>query len=168
MNKRAFTLLETIVAIGLIVGGLVGTLALVAQSTRDVRGADNRLIAAQLAQESIEVVVAIRDTNWIQGHTANALTRNIRTTQRGIVNYNSTAVQQVNQNQFCLLRNAEGYYVHGTPATCTTLFRRHLEIADGTDSAGTVYREVRAVVEWQVGTRTESVTTVHHLYNWYE
>ena|SRR3989344_7832519 len=164
-DKKALTLLEVIVAIGLIVSGLIGTLALITQSTKDIRGADNRLIAANLAQEAIEVVVAIRDSNWINENT---WTNNIRLTQRGIVDYNGASVQEVSSSRFCLLRNASGYYIHGTQATCNTIFSRHLEISDGTDANGNVYREIRAVVEWPEGNNTKGVTVVEHLYNWYE
>ena len=164
-NIKGFTLLEVVVAIGLVVSGLISVLALIAQTTRDIRGADNRLIAAQLSQEAIEVVVAIRDANWIN---EDPWTQNIRLTSRGTVDYNSTSVREVVTTRFCLLRDATGYYIHGTSSTCNTIFSRHLEIADGVDGGGSPYREIKSVVEWQEGTRTKSVTVIDHLYDWYE
>lgn len=154
-NNKGLTLLEVVVAIGLVVTGLVGTLMMLAQVTKDFRGADNRLIAAQLGQEAIEVVVNIRDTNWIEGEAYNT---GIPETTSGTVNYNSTAVQE--DGSQCLSRE-DDFYVHGT-APCNTLFERRLEITNQGN-----YLEVVAVVSWtEAGGRTPSVTMVDHLYDW--
>ena len=69
MRKKdsGFTLIESMIAVGLIVTGVVGVLTLVSRSIGFNGLAFNRLTAANLAQEGIEVVRNIRDTNWING-----------------------------------------------------------------------------------------------------
>jgi type II secretory pathway pseudopilin PulG len=69
MRKKdsGFTLVESMIAVGLIVTGVVGVLTLVSRSIGFSGLAFNRLTAANLAQEGIEVVRNIRDTNWISG-----------------------------------------------------------------------------------------------------
>lgn len=66
-NQKGFTLVESMIAVGLLVTGVVGVLTLVSRSIGFSGLAFNRLTAANLAQEGIEVVRNIRDTNWING-----------------------------------------------------------------------------------------------------
>lgn len=66
-NDSGFTLIESMIAVGLIVTGVVGVLTLVSRSIGFNGLAFNQLTAANLAQEGIEIVRNIRDTNWING-----------------------------------------------------------------------------------------------------
>ena len=70
-KKGGFTLLETIVAVGLIVVGLVAALALITTSLFYVSNIQDRLAAANLTAEGIEVVRNIRDNNWLQNKAWN-------------------------------------------------------------------------------------------------
>ncbi|MBZ9569598.1 prepilin-type N-terminal cleavage/methylation domain-containing protein [Patescibacteria group bacterium] len=65
-NGAGFTLLETIIAIFIITIGIVGVSSLVSQTIGSVTISSQRLIAAYLAQEGIEIVRNIRDTNWLE------------------------------------------------------------------------------------------------------
>ena len=62
-HQGGFTLLETIIAVGILSAAVLGPLALVAQSLFGFPFAKNKLIAMNLAQEGIELVRAIRDQN---------------------------------------------------------------------------------------------------------
>jgi hypothetical protein len=64
---KGFTLMETIVAIFVITAGIIGVLALVTQTISSAIFSKDKLIAAYLGQEGIELVRNIRDTNWLQG-----------------------------------------------------------------------------------------------------
>ncbi len=60
-----FTLLETIVALGIILGGISGAFGMAIQGLSSASVAKNKLVAANLAQEGIELVRRIRDNNTI-------------------------------------------------------------------------------------------------------
>jgi type II secretory pathway pseudopilin PulG len=63
-----FTLLEVLVAIFVITVGLIGVIT-VLQNTMFLRSiSSSRLTAAYLAQEGIEIVRNVRDTNWLEAH----------------------------------------------------------------------------------------------------
>ncbi len=62
-DKRGITLVETIVAVTVLVTAIAGPLTLAAASLRASRDARNNLIATHLAEEAIEVVHNIRDNN---------------------------------------------------------------------------------------------------------
>ena len=61
--KKGFTLIEALVAIALIAGGLVSALSLTTKSVFDASRIKNDLIAVNLAQEGIEMMRLIRENN---------------------------------------------------------------------------------------------------------
>ena len=127
--------------------------------------ANNRVIAAHLAQEALEVVVAIRDTNWLLGENWR---ENIPSTTQGVVDYSSDTVAIVADPASYCLSLASGVYVHQSPP-CDTIFRRHLEINDASElieGEPVGYIEVKAIVEWTQGGVERSITAVDHLYDW--
>jgi type II secretory pathway pseudopilin PulG len=68
------TLIETIVAIGLLTTGIIGGLSLAITAQGAAEDILNQIIATNLAREGVEVVRNIRDTNWIIGAHAGLLT----------------------------------------------------------------------------------------------
>ncbi|MBI2640459.1 MAG: type II secretion system protein [Candidatus Sungbacteria bacterium] len=62
-SQLGFTLLETIVALAVILAALVGPVALITRGIFDFSFAKNKITAANLAQEGIELVRAVRDNN---------------------------------------------------------------------------------------------------------
>ncbi len=64
-NKSGQGLIETIVALGIIVSGIVGIMSLAIQNQTASEYSEERLIATNLAREGVEVVRNIRDTNWL-------------------------------------------------------------------------------------------------------
>jgi len=61
-----FTLLETLVAIFVITVGLMGVMTVLQMTMFLTSISSSRLTAVYLAQEGIEIVRNIRDTNWLQ------------------------------------------------------------------------------------------------------
>ena len=64
-NNQGQGLLETVIAIGIIVTGVVGTMNLTISNQTSSSDAQDRLIAVNLAREGVEVIRNIRDTNWL-------------------------------------------------------------------------------------------------------
>jgi prepilin-type N-terminal cleavage/methylation domain-containing protein len=64
--NSGFTLLEVIIAIFVISVGVGGVAAVVPRLLSASTVNQNRLIAAYLAQEGIEIVRNVRDTNWLE------------------------------------------------------------------------------------------------------
>lgn len=58
-------MLETIVALGIIVSGVVGMLNLTISNQTATEDSSERLIATNLGREGVEVARNIRDTNWL-------------------------------------------------------------------------------------------------------
>ncbi len=62
-EKEGFTLIESILAIGVLVVGILGAFILVVRSLSNIPLIQSRLIAANLAQEGIELIRQKRDSN---------------------------------------------------------------------------------------------------------
>lgn len=65
MNKRGFTLVETMVAVAIVAISIIGPLYSVQQGVVASYVARDRLVASSLAQEGAEYVHAIRDNNFL-------------------------------------------------------------------------------------------------------
>jgi len=66
-NKKGFLLIELIVAVFVIVVGILSVYFVISQSISKIHESSLRLTAAYLAQEGMEIVRNIRDTNWVKG-----------------------------------------------------------------------------------------------------
>lgn len=64
-RESGFTLLEAIVSIFIMLVGITGSMTLVFNAIVGLGLAKDRIIATNLAQEGLEVVHNIRDTNWL-------------------------------------------------------------------------------------------------------
>jgi len=64
--QRSFTLLETIVAIYVLLAGIVGAMNLTQQNIGAITLFRHQLIAANLAQEGAELIRAKRDSNYLE------------------------------------------------------------------------------------------------------
>ena len=72
-KRKGFTLVETLVAIAILLIAVVGPISLMGNSLSQIYIARDQIVAVNLAQEGIEVVRQIRDSNlllrWIAGTT---------------------------------------------------------------------------------------------------
>ncbi len=153
-NVAGFTLLETIVAVGLIVTGLVSALALITNSLFYVSNIQDRLIAANLAAEGIEVVRNIRDNNWLQ----NLAWNNGLADGDYQVAYDSMSLSSYSASPFLLDSNGLYNYTSGA----ATSYVRKISIANLSNY------EIRiiAMVTWQRRGITYSSSAEDHLFNW--
>ncbi|MCK4520858.1 prepilin-type N-terminal cleavage/methylation domain-containing protein [Candidatus Parcubacteria bacterium] len=67
LKCEGFSLLEVLVAITVLIVGLVGAIGLIVYNVSISRASPEKIIAVNLAQEGIEVVRNIRDSNWLAG-----------------------------------------------------------------------------------------------------
>ena len=156
MTKTGFTMMELIVAIFVITTGIVGVLSLVTQTIYSATYSSNKLIAAYLAQEGIEIVRNIRDTNWLQGLSWN----NGLGVSVYEADYKASSLSFFGGNPLNL-ETLTGYYGYG--AGDATKFTRKITISNGPigDSLN-----VKVEVSWQEKGNTHSLEAQENLYNW--
>ncbi len=66
MHRSGQTFLEMVIAIGVIIAAVVGSMTLIVSTITAGRVTQSRVEAANFAREGIEIVRGIRDSNWIR------------------------------------------------------------------------------------------------------
>jgi type II secretory pathway pseudopilin PulG len=163
---RAFTLIETLVAVFILTIGVLGAFALINQTLNIAPQASYQLTASYLAQEGLELVRNIRDNNWLEwrqdtgilwdrGLTNCATGCQIDYLSEGLVPYTDS---------FLLFHSPDfsdmsfGYqYLSGS----ASVYKRKITITAGTDKL-----LVSSRVSWQEKGRAHQVTAQTELYDW--
>lgn len=159
-NKKGFSLLEVLVAIFVLVIGVVGAMNLINYSLSSVAVGKSRIIAVELAQEGLEIVRNIRDSNWIEDVSwtdgLGAGDWRVQYNDPGLVAFASTPLQ-INNGGFY------GYNgIAGFSGGTNTFFYRKITITNMSAS------EIRAVSEitWNERGKPYVVNAEDRLFNW--
>ena len=155
---EGFTLLEVVVVGAVFTVGILGVLGLISQSISFSSFTSERLIASYLAQEGVEIVQNIRDTNFIEG--ASSWDDGLTGCATGCeADYTSdTLVPIVGVGRF-LFVNGDNFYDYDSSGTETRLKRR-IEIQDDGLS-----KRVVVTVSWE-GKNAGQVTLGSAIYQY--
>ncbi len=154
--SKGFTLVEALVALVILSIALGPSLILSSDITNVASVIQNDLIAANLAQEGVEVVRALRDSNWFNGV---AFDTNL---PDGFyrVQWNSNSLTSVSSSN-PVLKIDNGLYNYDTGVD--TLFQRTIWI---TKLNSGELRVISNVLWHERGSRTRSINVESHLFNW--
>ena len=168
---RAFTLVETLVAITVILTALVGPLYAVQQSLAVSRAARDQLVASSLAQEAVEYVRYVRDSNflnvlkngsansWMHGLDGTGGSTNCMSAPCVIDPTQATVSRTITP----LYLSATGLYNQAGSGTVTR-FTRTVQLAQVAGSPAEM--TVTVTVTWTQLGQSRTVTVVDRLHNW--
>jgi hypothetical protein len=170
-KQSAFTLVEVVLFMGIILFGVVGALSAASFSLRALGSSNDRLAASLLAQEGLEITRNVRDNNWIAGQPFN--TNMVNGSYR--VSYESPNLK-TNSPAKLYLDNSTGLYGYliadggslNAGTSTLTKFSRTISLTNLTDAAGPGspnYLLVTASVSWG-DLASQSVTLKTLLYDW--
>lgn len=155
--RKSFTLIETLVAISIfilcisfVVSGLSRYLS--AQQT-----INNQLIAAYLAQEAIEKIRNLRDTNWLRGRN---WLEGISFVTSNCFDFQHTSFPGGTCNCSPLRINNAGFY--NCSSGQESIFTR--EVSVSLEDPDTI--RIRVTVRWREKWGERSITVEQKLYNW--
>ncbi len=158
--RRGFTIIEVTIALFLLSTGILAAFAVTQHIVIITETASSRLIAAYLAQEGVEIVRNIRDTNWLKG----------RAWDTGIgvgnweVDFRDTALIALTTHYGRFLNiDAAGFYSYAYGPQ--TKFRRKITITTST-VAGRPRIGVAVLVEWPERGQTHQLRVKGYLHNW--
>ncbi|MDP2638864.1 MAG: prepilin-type N-terminal cleavage/methylation domain-containing protein [Candidatus Azambacteria bacterium] len=159
-NMLGFTLVETMVAVGVVMIGFTAVLSLSSTSLFHISSIQDRLIATNLAAEGIEVIRNIRDTNWLQNQSwdLNLSDKNYQAAYNSVpplLSYGDIAYRDV-----FLSIDSNGFYNYGSGAP--TKYKRNISITHITSY------EIRVVstVNWKIRNIDYSASVEDHLFDW--
>lgn len=162
INIRGITLLESILAVGLIMAVVIGSITMGIYTTRLGRSSDNKIVALNLAREGIEYVRNLRDSNWLndrawdEGIEAKTyiLSQYLNDSDKWISEFTELTAG-VSKN---LKINSDGIYNHESGEE--TNFSRSITITKGSDIG------VVSKVEWLENGRPRDFILEENLYDW--
>ncbi|MEK7138764.1 MAG: prepilin-type N-terminal cleavage/methylation domain-containing protein [Patescibacteria group bacterium] len=156
-NQGGFTLIEAMVALVLITIATGPVLMLAVSSINVASRIEHNLIASNLAQEGIEVVRNIRDTNWFRGAAFDA---NLPVGS-WLVEWNTVGGGLAGIGSNPVLKKNNGLYSYS--AGTDTPFRRTITISK--PNVGELV--LTSSVTWvERGNINRSITAESHLFNW--
>ena len=161
-KSGGFALIEVIVAVSLITTGLIAAYTLIVSTISSTTYASHRLTAAYLAQEGIELVRNIRDTNWLQEKDwETGLIDLCPSSTWCEIDYNGNLF--VGEDHYLNIEDGIGPYGYGGGSeNITTPFERKIYL----DGVINDILKVRVIVEWQEKGHTNQISVMENLYNW--
>lgn len=169
-NKKAFSLIEALVAISILMIGILSAFILVIRTLANIPHVQSRLIATNLAQEGVELVRQIRDTNFVNSSTF----RNGLISGEYQIDSSERILYPFDQTDFLKFDNDKQIYSYNSGEKNPFFFQRKILISDIEEKTN-VFR-VNVVVTWCVK-RNESqclknptyiLNVEDHLYNYYK
>lgn len=167
-NKTGFSLIETIVVLFIVSVGLLAVLSLSIESAKSQSLNKNALVAAGLAQEGIELIRNVRDTNWRENSSSTpvAWNRYIEGSLIGEkykIDYNTFIPTSTSSIDSAILYDSAGFYSHDTSSQ-PTIFKRMITIYATSSSASS--STIKSLVEWSDKGRSNKLELETILYDW--
>jgi len=176
--KKGFTLIEALVAIFILTVSVTGLLGVVSQSVFNSNYTKNKAIAIGLAQEGVELVRNIQDTNLLQAGDGqytdfDAFNQSVFSfcgatggacTISSDDNLTITGCPIVGQQPECgnLYLSPDGHYSNDSIGNNITPFTRSISIVPTGPNSG----RATVTVSWDQGSLTRSVVYETELFMW--
>lgn len=142
-----FSLLEVVIAMFVLSVGMLGVMQLMSGTLRHSFNQRDAVVASQLAQEGVELVYNIRDTNMVGGSPA----------FNGIGNGSgwridaTSSTPALSGGAFGLYeRTSDHVYTHNSSGGTATKFSRKI-LVDEINSSGIISKKVTSFVVWSGG-----------------
>jgi len=158
-QNRAFTLMEIIVAIGIIISIVTSSLVLITLTINSTKSSQLRIVAIGLSQEGLEIVRNIRDNNWLNGRRAPSDWKQGLDPGDYRAQYNSLVLLSFSQTP---LKIDNGFYQYDSGNN--TLFYRKITIEHIDNNQIRVISEV----SWNERGKNQTIKAETRLYNWLE
>ena len=157
MNK-GFTLIEVIVSIGILSLVSVGAMFAISLSLASAARIQNNLIAANLAQEGLEIIRGIRDRDWHLGNGFGASLPN-----------GSYLVEARDQSlnpfgETFLKKDSGGFYNYISGQD--TIFKRKVIIENSGQNPAAIEKVAKVEISWPERSGLKTIQAELRLFNW--
>jgi Tfp pilus assembly protein PilV len=157
-QRAGFTIVEIITVLFIVSVGLIGVLSLIIKNIQSQTYNKYNLIAYQLAQEGVELIREVRDTNWLNGRDFNYSLAN----GSYYLDYANQAPVNATSPE-PLFITPEGYYIHGGVGSgVDSGFRRLITVENVSNHS----IKVVSSASWAIKNRSYSYDLETILYDW--
>lgn len=164
-KNRGFTLVETLIAIAILLTAVVGPISLIGDALHKLYYAKDQMIAINLAQEGIEAVRQVRDSNMLAGGWDAGISNGYYLVDSGIQTAPLIStpcdVACVADLKPIYLDSSLGLYRQNTVSTATQ-FSRIVYIS----SVNANEIMASSTVKWKTGGQAGTVSVSEYLFNW--
>lgn len=173
-SRYGLTLMETTIALGILMIGILASLTLMLASFNYVQEGEYEIIVVNLAREGIELMRAIRNNEDANDPDDINLFDNTYDYQNYIIDNNTSndsnnftsnqavGVSNINQCTQCNLYLKDGQYLHDASGS-QTIFKRMISILPGDDDNEKI---IISEVSWTTKNKTHHYLLESHLTNW--
>ncbi len=155
---RGFTLIEVVVSISIVSLVVVGVMFVFSLNLTSASRSINNLIAANLAQEGLEIVRNIRDKDWHLGNPFGTSLPN----GTYLADWNSQNL--ISFSDIPLKKDSTGIYNYTSGQD--TNFKRKIIIEDSLQNPPTIEKVVKVEISWQERGGLKTIQAELRLFNW--
>jgi Tfp pilus assembly protein PilV len=161
MKPNGYTLIEALVSFLLLVVAITPAILLATSSVNVASAIQNNIIAANLAQEGVEVIRAIRDTNWLNDDPFDTDIYAGPGADQYEVQWDSLMPSVYSAPGRFITLTGEGLYSYDLAGT-QTIFKRKVTIT----KPSAVELQVISEVTWRDRRGSKNVAVEEHLFDW--
>ena len=168
-NKFGLTLIETVIALGILMMGILSSLVLMYTSFDYVQQTESEIVVVNLAREGIELVRAMRNKKdfnlfneaYLQNYYDGSYIIDINTTDLDSADYISTDITNCTK---CELYLNGGRYIHNRIGTdvINTGIKRLITI----QSVSSHEKIIISEISWTIKSKTHTYSLQTHLTDW--
>ncbi len=158
-SGAGFTMIEVIAAIFVFTMAILALMILIDESIVFSDQAKSKLIAVYLAQEGIEIVHNIRDSNWIKKAPSWDSGLSVGDYE---ADYQGQSLSTYTGNYLYI--DSNGFYSYSYLGGTQTKFKRKITISDKTGDPPRI--KITSRVEWEIRGKYYNIEVVEYLYNW--
>ncbi|MFZ2414741.1 MAG: prepilin-type N-terminal cleavage/methylation domain-containing protein [Minisyncoccia bacterium] len=163
--KNGFSLIEALIAIAILIVGILSAFLLLIRTTATIPSMQARLTAVNLAQEGIEEIRALRDTDFLNDTKGFKSFLNGHSCGTGChiaVNNENGSIELFDGQGEPLKLNESTHLYTYNPDDPDSIFSRSIII----DSTPTDFINVTVNVIYNIKDKTQTVEASDRLYNW--
>lgn len=167
VSSEGFTLVETLVAVLILVIGSLGPIAIAAQGIVSAGYAKDQVTAYYLAEEAIEYVRNVRDTNALNLRTS-SVAGDPNFWLAGLTNCLAPSSCELDSPSLTTRQNVNAYLnkdtngLYGFNGITVTNFKRSIQIVDGSSPD---IKAIQVNMSWSSRGTTRTFTIKENIYN---
>lgn len=162
-SKKGQSLVEAMVALGVLTIGFLGIVSLLSKSLFYSRNVSDTMKATYLASEGIEITKNLIDHDIADGSGWGACFAATKDFQLDYASTCDNLIPYIYPGQPLLFDSANGFYGYTSSASALkTNFVREIRVAENGDEI-----TIKSIITWSTGPiTTQSIVMEDHFYNW--